>query len=225
LQNNNAIVDSLEIEAEAFENTKRKTIIIKVRKAYLLFVQMINYYGSLHLAEFIEYNNIKKIDDLQNELSSKLARNEWVNAGGQLITKADVNTLKKKIREGKIKSWDQLHDTYNELGKNYLQQKSMHAIASLFEINCLKAKTLTKEDLNNLFTSLIETKEWIAEKICQSRAKDYSNPYRKMTYDTMQEMDSVVGCLSTNSFIQKQQKELEAFKTRISLLKKRLKLK
>ena len=151
--------------------------------------------------------------------------NEWVNAGGQLITRAGVNTLKKKICEGKIKSWDQLHDAYNELGKNYLQQKSMHAIASLFEINSLQVKRLSKEDLNNLFASLLETKEWITEKIYQSRAKDYSNPYRKMTYDTMQEMDSVVGCLSTNSFIQKQQEELQAFKTRISLLRKRLKLK
>ena len=225
LQNNDAVVDTLEIEAEAFENTKRKTIIIKVRKAYALFVQMINYYGSLHLAQFIEDNNFKKTEDVQNILPSKLTRNEWLNAGGQLITTADVNTLKKKVKEGKIKSWDQLHNAYNELGKNYSQQKSMHAIASLFEINGLQAKTLTREDVNDFFSSLLETKEWIAEKIYQSRAKDYSNPYRKMIYDTQQEMDSVVGCLSANSFIQKQQKELEAFKTRIALLKKRLKLK
>jgi hypothetical protein len=224
LQNNDPVVDSLEIEAEAFENARRKTIIIKVRKAYTLFVQMINYYGSLHLAEFIEGNSIKKVEHLQNVLPSKLLRNEWLNAGGQLVTKADVNTLRKKIREEKIKSWDQLHNAYNELGKNYLQQKSIHAIASLFEINNLQVKTLTKEDLNNLFTSLLETKEWIAEKIHESRAKDYSNTYKKMAYDTEQEMNSVVGCLSANSFIQKQQKELETFKTRISLLKKRLKL-
>jgi hypothetical protein len=224
LQNNDPIVDSLEIEAESFENTKRKTIIIKVRKAYALFVQLINYYGSLHLAEFIENNNIKKIEDLQNELPLKLARNEWLNAGGQLMAKADVNTLRKKIGEGKIKSWDHLHKAYDELGKNYLQQKSIHAIASLFEINSLQLKTLSKKDLNNFFTSLLKTKEWITEKIYQSRAKDYSNPYRKITYETMQEMDSVVGCLSTNSFIQKQRKETEAFKARMGSLKKRLKL-
>src|SRR4030095_16543972 len=72
LQNNDPTVDSLEIEAEAFENTKRKAIIIKIRKAYTLFIQMINYYGSSHLAEFIENNNIKKIEDLQNALPSKL---------------------------------------------------------------------------------------------------------------------------------------------------------
>jgi len=224
LQNSDPIIDSLEIEAESFENTKRKTIIIKVRKAYALFVQMINYYGSSHLTGFIKNNNIKKIEDLQNTLPSKLLRNEWLNAGGQLMTKADVDTLKKKIREEKIRSWDHLHNVYNGLAKNYLQQKSIHAIASLFEINSLSVKTLTKEDLNNFFTSLLKTKEWITEKIYESKAKDYSNPYRKMTYDTEQEMNGVVGCLSTNSFIQKQQKELELFKTQISLLKKRLKL-
>jgi len=224
LQNSDPIIDSLEIEAESFENTKRKTIIIKVRKAYALFVQMINYYGSSHLTGFIKNNNIKKIEDLQNTLPSKLLRNEWLNAGGQLMTKADVDTLKKKIREEKIRSWDHLHNVYNGLAKNYLQQKSIHAIASLFEINSLSVKTLTKEDLNNFFTSLLKTKEWITEKIYESKAKDYSNPYRKVTYDTEQEMNGVVGCLSTNSFIQKQQKELELFKTQISLLKKRLKL-
>jgi hypothetical protein len=224
LQGNDAVVDSLEIEAEAFENAKRKTIIIKVRQAYELFVKMINYYGSLHLARFIEDNDIKKIEDLQNALPSRLTRNEWLNAGGQLMTQADINTLKNKVREGKIKSWDQLHNAYSGLGKKYLQQKSIHALASLFEINGLQAKTLTKKDLNNFFTSLLETKEWITEKIYQSRAKDYSNPYRKMSYDTQEEMEKVVGSLANNSFIRNQQRELKAFRTKISLLKKKLKL-
>ncbi len=71
----------------------------------------------------------------------------------------------------------------------------------------------------------INTKQWITDGIYSSRAKDYSNPYRKMVYDTQEEMDKVVGKLESNSFIQQQRDEMEIFKKDIAALMKKLKLK
>ena len=225
LQNNDEIVDSLEIEAEGFENSKRKTVIIKAGQAYEIFVRMINYYGINHLMECIEKNKLNSVEEIQNFFSKKITRTEWVNAGGQLIQKNEMDNLRKKIREGKIQSWEHLHKIYEELAENYLQQKIMHAVASLCEIKNLKPGELTKEDLNNLFSYAIETKEWIAEKIHESRAKDYSNTFRKMVYENDMEMDKVVGRLEDNSFICNQRDELNIFKNKIALLKKKLELK
>jgi len=225
LQNNDEIVDSLEIEAGGFENSKRKTVIIKARQAYEIFVRMINYYGINHLMECIEKNKLNSVEEIQNFFSKKITRTEWVNAGGQLIQKNEMDNLRKKIREGKIQSWEHLHKIYEELAENYRQQKIMHAVASLCEIKNLKPGELTKEDLNNLFSYAIETKEWIAEKIYESRAKDYSNPFRKTVYENDMEMDKVLGRLEDNSFIGNQRDELNIFKNKIALLKKKLELK
>jgi len=225
LQNNDEIVDSLEIEAGGFENSKRKTVIIKARQAYEIFVRMINYYGINHLMECIEKNKLNSVEEIQNFFSKKITRTEWVNAGGQLIQKNEMDNLRKKIREGKIQSWEHLHKIYEELAENYRQQKIMHAVASLFEIKNLKPRELAKKDLNNLFNYAIETKEWIAEKIYESRAKDYSNPFRKTVYENDMERDKVLGRLEDNSFIGNQRDELNIFKNKIALLKKKLELK
>ena len=55
------------------------------------------------------------------------------------------------------------------------------------------------------------TKEWMTRNIFESRAKDYSNPFRKMVYDTEKEMEKVVGKLTDNVFIKEQQAENLAF--------------
>jgi len=185
---------------------------------------MISYYGIHHLITWIEENKVNNVEEIQNIFSKKMNRSEWFNAGGQLIEKKDLDNLRKEIREGKIKSWDHLHNCYEKFAKNYLQQKIMHANASLFEIKKLESTNLNKEVLNKLFTECIETKEWITKEIYQSRAKDYSNPFRKIVYTNDDEMDKVLGKLDENSFISAQQKEFEIFKNKIDLLKKRLKL-
>ena len=79
--------------------------------------------------------------------------------------------------------------------------------------------------LNDLISETLATKNWITEKILESRAKDYTNEFRKMAYDTQEEMNNVVGALKNNSFINQQQEELKSFTEKIILIKKKLKLK
>ena len=222
LEKKDIIIDSLEIEAEAFENNKRKTVIIKVQQSYDVFVKLIRYYGGLQLVNFIANNNIKNAEELQSKLNSKFTRTLWLNAGGQLMCKEDLDAIRKKIRDKKIRSWDQLHNSYEQLAQKYAQQKTMHAISSLLEISALKIKQITNEYLKETLSELLETNTWITNKIIESRAKDYHNPYRKMIYDTVEEMDKVTGKFSDNSFINEQKKGLKNFNKMISMIKKSL---
>ncbi|HMR92234.1 MAG TPA: hypothetical protein PKC69_07960, partial [Chitinophagaceae bacterium] len=59
--------------------------------------------------------------------------------------------------------------------------------------------------------------------IYQSRQKDYSNPFRKMVYDTGAEMEKVIGPFKDNVFIRQQEEELKKFKKKISSALKALK--
>ena len=225
LQNNDTLIDSLEIIVTGFENAKRKTVITKIRHAYTLFKQMISFYGVTHLLGFMEANGIKNIDALTEALPAKPVRNKWLNAGGQLIAANDVDLMRKKIRTGKIKSWDNLHAVYNEYAATYKTQKTLHALATLNEIKGINLKKVNAAQLNLLLNETLETKAWMTKKIFESRAKDYTNEFRKMAYDTQQEMDNVVGALNSNSFINQQKEELQSFTGKINQLKKKLKLK
>ena len=61
----------------------------------------------------------------------------------------------------------------------------------------------------------------MAKGMYESRAKDYTNPFRKMVYETKEEMEAVVGKIEDNQFIQDQFAELEVFKKTVkSLIRK-----
>ena len=67
--------------------------------------------------------------------------------------------MKKKVRENKIRSWDHLHTTYDDLANKYPNLKMMNAIAGLFEINELSPKKITKTQLESFLSSLSATKK------------------------------------------------------------------
>jgi hypothetical protein len=64
----------------------------------------------------------------------------------------------------------------------------------------------------------------MAKGIYNSRAKDYNNAFRKMVYDTNEEMNKVIGRLEDNSFIQEQLAELDEMKKQVKGLVRKLKL-
>lgn len=224
LQAEDPLLQQLEIVAEGFENAKRKTVLVKVAQAYTLYEKLIAHYGVLQLLQLAEENNPADLNSLKQQLGGSLTRDEWQNIGGQLMPLASVDTLRKKIREGKIKSWEQVHAYYEEEGRKYPQQKRRHALASLAEIKQLNLKAPDKQTIAALLDEAIAMKEWMNTHIYQSRAKDYRNPYRKLVYDTQQEMDKVMGKLEDNSFIKEQQQALQQFTQQVNLLRRKWEL-
>ena len=225
LKSGNKIVNELEILAENVENSKRKTVLLKVLPAYKIYEELVVYYGTIQLFNFIQENGFTSLDELKAALPAKPTRTEWINIGGQLMPVADIELLKEKIKTGKIKSWDAVHEYYQAQGQKYAQQKLKHALASLAEITGVNLKKIDANQLSTLFNSVVATKEWMTKGIYDSRSKDYSNPYRKMVYESVGEMNAVLGKLEENSFIKQQVEELKVFKAQIASLKKKFKIK
>jgi hypothetical protein len=224
LKSGNKIVGELEIIAENIENSKRKTILIKVLPAYKVFEELITYYGTIALLNIIKEKQVHSFEELLTIMPAKIKRTDWTNIGGQLIPSADINTLKEKIHKGKIKSWEQVHEYYQQEGEKYPAQKQKHALASLSDITGIHLKKMNAHQFTNLLNAAIATKEWMTKCIYDSRAKDYTNPFRKMVYENNAEMNEVMGKLEENSFIKQQVGELQAFKKEINTLKKKLKI-
>ncbi|HEX4877408.1 MAG TPA: DUF4954 domain-containing protein, partial [Chitinophagaceae bacterium] len=211
-------VKKLEIIAEGLENSRRKTVLIKVAEAHRLFKELIIYYGTVQLIHLIERKKIKNWAQLQKALPLNAARNNWKNAGGQLVPATAIEGLVRSIRSGKVNSWDEIHEFYRRQGDKYNSEKLRHAFASLLEVLHCSPSKFTKKMFLQLLTQALTTRDWMTTGIYESRAKDYKNPFRQMVYETEQEMEKVTGKLRDNSFINEQQTALAAFTRQVEEL-------
>ena len=200
---------------DGFENSNRKTQIIKLPEALNLFKDLISFYAITQLLQHSKHSNFASFDELKKSISTKITRSQWINIGGQLMKTTDVDKMRSDIKSNKVKGWDQLHGLYKTLGAAYAYDKTEHAYSSLLENLNITAKQFTPAIFKELLTKAITTKEWMCKGIYESREKDYTNPFRKMVYDTQEEMNKVIGKLEDNSFIQQQLKDLDAFKKEV----------
>ena len=96
-----------------------------------------------------------------------------------------------------------------------LPTKLNHAFTSLLEILNITPRQFTPELLKQVLNQALDTRAWMCKGIFDSRAKDYINPFRKMVYDTNEEMNRVIGRLEDNSFIQQQLADLDVMKKQV----------
>ena len=207
-----------------WENTDRTTKILKVPQSIAIFKEVAQYYSTMQILTHLQKNKFADFESLKKSLSAKIQRSEWLNIGGQLIQKIAVENLRRNIKSGKVKSWDDMHNFYRQQGESYTADKLNHAYTALLEISNVTPKQFTPVLFKQLLQQALDTKEWMCKGIYTSRAKDYSNPFKKMVYDTNEEMNKVVGRLEDNSFIQQQMGELEEMKKLVRSVARKLKL-
>ena len=223
LASNDRLVNELELLVPEAENSDRKVVLIKGLQAYQIFKELVNYYAVTALLHLIETNKIKTTDVLLKQLPAAGKLQPWVNAGGQLIPNDQMIKLLLQIRNGKTKNWAAVHHFYKKQSELYPAQKLGHALAALQTVYGINLKK-DKASLKQLLQQSIYTKEWMVKGIYDSRAKDYTNPFRKMVYENRNEMDKVTGSLEKNSFIRQEQENLVAFKKTVQRIIKAFKL-
>lgn len=209
--------------SSGFENGDRKTEIVKVPQAIEVFTNLIKYYAVTLMVDHIGKNNFISFDEFKKSIPTRIQRSEWINVGGQLITAPDVERLKNKIKSGKIESWSAVHEQYKTLGESYENDKLIHAYSSLLEIENITSKQLSAGLFKELLEQSIVMKNQMSKDIYESRKKDYTNPFRKMVYETTHEMNAVIGRLEDNQFIQDQLAEADRYKKYVKSIIKNLK--
>lgn len=208
--------------ATGIENNNRKTVVIKIPQSVKLFKELVQYYSTRQLFYHFQKNNFANFETFKATLPSKKQRSEWVNVGGQLVQKEKIEQLKNDIRTGKIESWKAVHNFYQEQSTAYSTDQLTHAYASLLEILQIEETKFTDSLFKELLQQSITTREWMCKGIYNSRAKDYDSHFRKMMYETMEEMEAVIGKLEDNSFIKQEEKLLEEYKKEVADILKRV---
>ncbi len=207
-----------------WENTQRETLILKVPQSIKIYKELIQLYGCIQLLNHISSNKFESFEAFRKTLITKVSRVKWNNIGGQLIIDTEVDHLKRSIKSGKVKTWDEVHGFYQKQGSHYENDKLQHAYNSLLEMLNITSRQFTPELFKKLLEEALITKEWMTKGIHDARAKDYTNPYRKMIYENNEEMINVIGRLEDNSFIQDQMAQLDKLKKKVKALTKKWEL-
>jgi hypothetical protein len=218
-------IDQLDVFVDGFENSKRKTRLIKCHDAFAIFEKMIFIYGMDQLMLKLNENGLKGLSEKVKAIKTTGAATEWSNIGGQLIPSKSVQSMLQQIKTDKLASWNAVHQYYQKETATYLAKKNLHALHCLEFIEGTTISGLSHKKLNEWIDRYQIIKEEITQKIKSSRAKDYTNPFRKMVYQNQAEMDAIVGNLNDNSFIAKQIADQKQLNKLIIEFKKALKTK
>jgi hypothetical protein len=223
LESNDKLVNELELQVPGVENSQRKVVLIKVLRCYQIFKEVISYYAAVEVVQFCERAAIKTADDLiKKSVKTSLISTQWTNVGGQLIEQLALEKFIGKIRSGKIKSWKEVHKFYQTQGDSYKEQKLQHSLAAWQKVHGTNLKK-NRNQLKDLLQQSITTREWMVKGIYDSRAKDYTNEFRKMSYRSKTEMNKVIGNLEDNGFIQQEKDALMQYKKKIGQIMKTFK--
>ena len=218
-------IDALSIFVDNIENSKRKTRLIKCYDAYKMFNNMLFIYGIEALIELLSKQKNNILTNAVKNINLNAKDLKWINVGGQLMPQKQVTLLLNQIKNEKLTDWDQVHEFYANASEKYADRKNKHALAILEQVTNKKIINLSPKQLGIWLNTYLEIKKDIANRIKATRAKDYSNEFRKMVYLNDDEMNVVIGKLDDNSFINAQQIELNKITENIYSLKQRLKLK
>jgi hypothetical protein len=204
-----------EIIATGWENSDRKVRLVKTPQAYAIFKELIAYHAAGQLLNQIRLNKIASFDDLLGTLPANPPFTPWVNVGGQLIQKPELDRLIRSIHSGKVRTWGEVHSWYRQQAEQYPTDKLHHSLAALRQISNKNLRRMGPTGFANLLRQAIATRDWMTSEIYATREKDYSNPFRKMVYESTEEMNAVVGRLEDNSFIRQEKEAAAKYKKEI----------
>jgi hypothetical protein len=206
-----------ELPVKGLERGKRDEVILKPLRARNAYRRMLHFYAVRTLAEWFAGRPEMSFSDFLQVLGPPGPDNGsgrvrgWINMGGQLVPAFRVDRLRRDIREGNVKTWDEIHRIYAEWQVKYSFDRLGHA----WEVYCLLleggAQALSPGQFEKDLEAMLETKRWIKAQIYASRAKDFHDSFRHITYRSTEEMEQVGGKLEENPLIVQTREELPVF--------------
>ena len=156
------------VYAAGMEKGKRRTVILKAKEGLKAYEDMLVFYA------------MKNLESGQCPEVSGQSEKEWLNIGGQLVAKPDMEQLIADVESGAIDSWDAVHSRFNTLWGTYPAQRQAHAYGVLCRL--AGVEKLDEGLWQNYRKRFADIQNYIEEQKVESRRKDDVNPYRNMTY-------------------------------------------
>ncbi len=210
LMKNQAGLIDLQVPARQIENSQRPVRILKAAEAYQMYRDIIRHYAVKTIVEYMGANRIANVREMVGQLEAEQVHS-WVNLGGHPVPEADIRRIRRLIIDGKIGSWDEVHDAYQDSWDVYPRERARHALGILLIIidgdsGSVKkvardASSLDREVWNRQLSLVSRTERRIVNLVVDSRARDHEGPFRSVTFGSDAEGDAVLGSIEGNAFI------------------------
>ncbi|MDR1955923.1 MAG: DUF4954 family protein [Treponema sp.] len=209
------------------ERSNRPVRIIKALQGARAYREMLLYYGVKTLIEFFALPPAGSSeagpgdwDFLRFQAAyPEAASLEWVNLGGQLVSEPKLAALQEAVREGELTSWDHIHAVYERLWEAYPLDKALNALQVLRFLQTGDGRAaapdtvITREEWNSLLDTGVRIRRFIEDQVYKTKLKDYTDPFRNITYRNAAERDAVLGTIDANPFVQTVKAESKTFFT------------
>ncbi len=212
-------VDALEVLGYGIENSRRRVIIQKPRRAYKAYRHLLRWYAMRVLIAYFAERPDATFQDAGDVLSGERVR-EWENLGGQLVPRAKVEALVADVKDGKVGGWGEMHAEYARLWAEYPLDKAQHAWATMCDL--LGVVDLEEAAFAKEVTRFMDTTRFVEEQVYLTRRKDYVNGFRLATFRGEGEMRAVLGTPESASFVRQSRAEMERWRARADALLGRL---
>jgi hypothetical protein len=204
-------VDEPVVHAVGMESSHRPVRVLKAGLGWRAYGDLIHWYGMRTLLKMAGGSNVS-LPEYASRFS-ETGRSSWENLGGQLFTVDEVDSLKKNIRTGKFADWHAVHKAYESCGSGYPEKRAEHAWGALTELHGLsRGVELSSIPWDAWLQSALRILDELTENTRESRAKDYDNPFRNVTFDTAEERDAVRGRLDENVFLHQNRRDADRWR-------------
>lgn len=191
------VLNELQFNDIPIEKSKRNIILLKPLKGYQAYLQMVYFYAMKQVLGFIQKFDTLKLYALAGNILKR--ESDWVNLGGQIMLREEMNIIFNDIKSDTLTSWDEIHMRYNILFSNYPYQKIEHALAVLKDVfGIVVDESNTLKDQLKRYLALHDL---ISKRVYESREKDYHNYFKRLNFETPEEMTAVLGRIEDNEFI------------------------
>lgn len=217
LTTSRALMDGVPVYGDHIENSSCPVLILKSVEAYRAYRQMLVYYAIVESARWCRAKGAGFGELLARTLASPLVdRGEgrpgvydraqrtgqifWLNLGGQLAPAVLVDALLDDVREGRLDSWDAVHQRYAVLARDYPEHKAYDACLALLSL-------LGRDDpdpalLEGAREEALQACLEMRRQVSATREKDYTNFFRSITYRNEAEQDAIIGRAADDAFIE-----------------------
>lgn len=186
--------------------------IFKPVKAYKEYRKILKYFAARSIVEYCKSNGYEKFSREVLEKIEKISLfTEWTNAGGQIIPTIKINQLCEKIKSGQINSWNEIHSYYDSCQKNYELYKCRYALYILEKLYTRPILEFSSEIFQDIIDDVTIVSTDMYRDSIYSRQKDYTDPFRAMTYENQEEMTAVLGTIDDNEFLHILRAQTESF--------------
>lgn len=186
-------------------------LILKPVKAYRMYRAVVKYFAAREIVSSMAGEKERDITSLLTDIKRTRLCTKWVNAGGQIIAEDDIDKLRTLIKEGKINTWDGVHEFYDRCLEEYGEQKRRYAVHLLEWLYSRPVDEFAGPVYDDIVEDVTRISCTMYRTALSSRQKDFTDYYRKMTYRNEEEMEAVLGKADSSPFFATLKEDTQKF--------------